>query len=316
MHKTTQKALPSWVPDFERNDLTLNICENSPWHNIFFFNAAGKTTAECSIDSKTRHISIKAILLDSIVAATTPCPDLGERFRKWLAFILLHQAGLDDRQTSVQQAFFRAIIQDHLWRGIDSPQFLRTHLEFNYFQRAAGFLIAVRYVNEDKDLPSFDSEPRLISRPQSDPETKQILATWFCNPPWKQEGCYHSDEPPEVEVFLGNPQSPSRLQWPKGLSINGEDNHETNLTFFRAAMGSTESRILFVTRNGYIGLGCQDLEVGDQILVPFGCSVPIIVRKNRENFKIVGDAYVSGIMQGELIKNGYSFCQVDEFVLE
>jgi hypothetical protein len=81
-------------------------------------------------------------------------------------------------------------------------------------------------------------------------------------------------------------------------------------------MGSTQSKFLFVTRNGYIGLGCQDLKVGDQILVPLGCSVPLIVRKSGENFKIVGDSYVSGIMQGELMRDGYDSCQVDEFVLE
>jgi hypothetical protein len=304
------------VPDFERNDLTLNICENSPWHDIFFFNAAGKTNAEYSIDSRTKRISIKGILCDNIVAAVTPFADQGERFRKWLAFILLHQPSLDNCQTSVQQAFFRAIIQDHLWRGLDGPQFLRAHLEFSYLQMAAGFLIAVRYVYEDKYLPSFDSEPRLLLRTQLDAETKQTLTTWFHNPPWAQEECYRFHAAPEVEIFLGDPQSPSRLQWLENLLINSDDNHETNLAFFRAAMGHTESRSLFVTRKGYIGVGCQDLEVGDEILVPFGCSVPLIVRENGENFKIIGDAYVSGMMQDELMRDGYDSCQVGEFMPE
>jgi Heterokaryon incompatibility protein (HET) len=315
-NKTAKEGLPSWVPDFERNDLTIQISEDMPFHNSLFFNASGKTKAECSINSSTKHISIKGILCDDIVAAITPCADHGERFRKWLAFILLHQPSLNGRQTSVQQAFFRAIIQDHLWRGLDGIQFLGSHLELSYFQMVAGFLTAVRCVYEDKYLASFDSELEFPLRTQLDAETKLTLATWFHNPSWEQEEDYHSHAAPEVQRFLGHPRSPSRLQWPESLSSSSEENGESNLVFFYAAMCHTKSRSLFVTRKGYIGVGCQSIEVGDDILVPFGCSVPLTVRKFGKNFKVVGDAYVSGIMQGELVRDGYDSSLVDEIVLE
>ena len=230
-NKTAKEGLPSWVPDFERNDLTIQICEDMPFHNSLFFNASGKTEAECSINSSSKHISIKGILYDDIVATITPCADHGERFRKWLAFILLHQLSLDDSQTSAQHAFFRTIIQDHLWRGLDGPQFLSSHLEFSYFQMVAGFLTAVRYVYENKYLPSFDSELEFPLRTQLDAETKLTLATWFHNPPWQQEEYYHSYAAPEVESFLGHPRSPSRLQWPENLPIGSEEDGEINLVF-------------------------------------------------------------------------------------
>lgn len=60
-------------------------------------------------------------------------------------------------------------------------------------------------------------------------------------------------------------------------------------------------RALFFTESGRIGLGHDLTSVGDQVYLFQGADVPFIVRKCQgiDKYKIVGEAYVHGIMRGE-----------------
>lgn len=63
-------------------------------------------------------------------------------------------------------------------------------------------------------------------------------------------------------------------------------------------------RRLFVTRNGYIGLGAKSLQTGDKVFVFPGGLVPFVLRMSTEGYyRLVGEAYVHGIMRGEALKN-------------
>ncbi|KAJ4301911.1 hypothetical protein N0V90_004007 [Kalmusia sp. IMI 367209] len=67
----------------------------------------------------------------------------------------------------------------------------------------------------------------------------------------------------------------------------------------------------FITREGYIGIGPPDMAKGDEAWVLFGGNVPFILRplghaeswkcKNSNDYTLVGNAYVHGIMDGEAI---------------
>lgn len=62
-------------------------------------------------------------------------------------------------------------------------------------------------------------------------------------------------------------------------------------------------RCFFITDNGKLGMGTGYLDTGDVICVPFGCCTPVILRPDGENdeYRFVGDCYVDGYMDGELI---------------
>lgn len=64
---------------------------------------------------------------------------------------------------------------------------------------------------------------------------------------------------------------------------------------------NTYKRDFFSTINGFIGLGRSNLEVGDEIIVPFGASRPFIVRSRGDHHVLIGDAVVPGIMSGQLM---------------
>lgn len=68
------------------------------------------------------------------------------------------------------------------------------------------------------------------------------------------------------------------------------------------------SRRLITTERGYVGMAPETGERGDVVAVLLGCSVPIVLRelKNDGNgdvrWRIVGECYVHGIMNGEAMR--------------
>ena len=61
-------------------------------------------------------------------------------------------------------------------------------------------------------------------------------------------------------------------------------------------------RRLFVTKNGYIGLGSKSVQAGDNVFVFPGGMVPLILRPSEQGiYRLVGEAYVHGIMNGEAV---------------
>jgi hypothetical protein len=79
--------------------------------------------------------------------------------------------------------------------------------------------------------------------------------------------------------------------------------------FIHAALSSCRGRRIFHTVKGYIGLGSAALRPDDIICVLCGGTVPMTLRRtahrNKLNnqFLLVGEAYVHGIMHGEAVNN-------------
>ena len=64
-----------------------------------------------------------------------------------------------------------------------------------------------------------------------------------------------------------------------------------------------ECRKFGVTSNGYMGLFPQTTRVGDEICVISGGYIPFVVRRQSgSNFQLVGECYVHGIMNGEVME--------------
>lgn len=62
-------------------------------------------------------------------------------------------------------------------------------------------------------------------------------------------------------------------------------------------------RRLFRTQGGYLGIGPQSLRENDQVWVLAGAAVPIVLRPlGKQKWQLVGEAYVHGIMNGEVVK--------------
>ncbi|KAK1073449.1 hypothetical protein LTR74_001858 [Friedmanniomyces endolithicus] len=66
-------------------------------------------------------------------------------------------------------------------------------------------------------------------------------------------------------------------------------------------------RTFFATRNGLAGVGMPGVSAGDQVTIWFGAPVPFIVREceDDDTYKLVGAAYVAGIMEGQMVDELY-----------
>lgn len=62
-------------------------------------------------------------------------------------------------------------------------------------------------------------------------------------------------------------------------------------------------RTFCMTANGLIGMGSGFMKRGDIVVVPFGCSTPILLRAegHGDEFRYVGDVYIHGFMHGEAL---------------
>lgn len=64
------------------------------------------------------------------------------------------------------------------------------------------------------------------------------------------------------------------------------------------------TRRLFLTNGNYLGVRPRSAEVGDEVWIFPGTSVPFILRPSAaRRFRLVGEAYVHGIMYGEAAPN-------------
>lgn len=57
----------------------------------------------------------------------------------------------------------------------------------------------------------------------------------------------------------------------------------------------------FITVDGYLGWGPQEMRAGDIICVVFGCSMPVVLRKVDDHYIHLGACYMLGIMDGEVV---------------
>ena len=68
-------------------------------------------------------------------------------------------------------------------------------------------------------------------------------------------------------------------------------------------MSELQYRRPFITENGYVGLGPEHLEKDDVVVVFLGARFPYILRKSLlVGWTLVGEAYVHGIMYGEIME--------------
>lgn len=106
------------------------------------------------------------------------------------------------------------------------------------------------------------------------------------------------------EGFYFKVLEPLGLRYPTGVLVQ------------REFAGSFEyygsNRRFFVTEGGYWGLGPAAMQEGDVCAVLFGADVPFVLRPMADKkFRLVGESYVYGVMNGELLKDSPDEGSVD-----
>jgi hypothetical protein len=72
---------------------------------------------------------------------------------------------------------------------------------------------------------------------------------------------------------------------------------------------ATSGRRMFITSRGYVGLGPELTREGDQVAILLGGTTPFMIRRGPEDvdfeqqYRLLGDCYVHGCMDGEFVKD-------------
>ena len=80
---------------------------------------------------------------------------------------------------------------------------------------------------------------------------------------------------------------------------------EAHRVFEGAYMAISQGRRFFTTLGGYMGIGPSGMRPGDSICVFLGGNVPWVVRQDGHEYTLVGECYVHGIMDGEVMQTDY-----------
>ncbi|KAN0071429.1 Heterokaryon incompatibility protein (HET) domain containing protein [Elaphomyces granulatus] len=84
--------------------------------------------------------------------------------------------------------------------------------------------------------------------------------------------------------------------------VPSDDEREINYVSHSLFEEAYRGRRLFRTDGNYLGIGPESLQKGDQVWVIAGATVPMILRKSESgHWRLVGEAYVHGIMNGEAV---------------
>ena len=253
-----------------------------------FYNASGKGMPSWRILVGTEDdscLELEGFARDVISSAAEVMPhqdegDISAKFEEWEAFLELHMD--PDRVyrngTEMREAYWRTICMDTICEDQQG----------------------------DNHIPLLE---RQAHRPVD--VTDHTYSDWM--------ETLRKLTKKDVEMVNG-----SRAASVDGDSSNGDDSdyqsERDRMTVYQvqvdeAISSATAHRRLFQTRDGYIGLGPARMEVGDEIWILKGGSMPFLLRPageyefkrvsggKRHCYRLVGECYVHGLMYGEAVED-------------
>jgi hypothetical protein len=81
------------------------------------------------------------------------------------------------------------------------------------------------------------------------------------------------------------------------------DSRNLDSVYMEDAISASRKKTFFTTTKIYLGLGPQNVEDKSLVCIIFGCPYPLLLRgqKPKAHNLLVGEAYVFGMMQGEIV---------------
>jgi hypothetical protein len=100
----------------------------------------------------------------------------------------------------------------------------------------------------------------------------------------------------EIELITMSSVEEQRARVKEVFSMSGDSSG------YRVRMQELQGKRPFLSHMGYVGMGPAYMHPGDVIVVLSGASLPFIVRPAGDgNFKLMGECYCDGIMDGEIV---------------
>lgn len=89
------------------------------------------------------------------------------------------------------------------------------------------------------------------------------------------------------------------------VDIDSELSERMAYAWERMALQTCSTARLFTTRLGRVGVGPMAVQPGHDIMIPLGSEHPFVVEHvDGEDYSLLGDSYVDGLMDGEALQLG------------
>jgi hypothetical protein len=291
--------LPSWVPDWTqwsaRDPEPLPVLvDGNP--RYWASGIARKVHFASGYDSDSLTLRLTGVLFDkigSLAPAWCPEPHLlpidrldNKTLQEWEAIATTPVSNCPYAENGGRyEAFWRTHIADHAGTA------QATKTDYNYFE-------------------TWTNREKWASR-MNDTFAAADKSSWEKN----------TAVPSEQDV-LGNMYTYMLEEGYEPASLNPITNGKRMFEIFQKYRDMTKriykasvGRAMFVSSKGFIGLAPWNAEQGDVISVLFGGCTPYILRKvpGKEQYTLVGEAYVYGIMGGELFDGKMSHARLRAF---
>ncbi|KAF4815451.1 Heterokaryon incompatibility protein 6, OR allele [Colletotrichum tropicale] len=256
------------------NEVIRRVVSDETASYLGYFNACKGRRLRKTIalgDPNPELLFTDGVILDVVKVAVHL--EEGEEKRK-RAFQRMDPGSMGPRpgDKSQLQAFFETMIFDNitLHSGNRSERLIRKE---NLKRLAVGFLHEVNTFHHENDVNQRVNGKSL-----------------------KQLEVFHSDffKSAFYEYRRLDATDPEALRWRR---------EEYKLRTEEVTNGSLTS--LFSTKGRYIGRGLTSVKKGDLVAILLGCRLPVVLRKSikRAAYELISPCYVSGIMNGEVMKD-------------
>jgi hypothetical protein len=267
-------SLPSWVPDY-----SITSVPTAPAHE--FSHASSNSQPRWRFDLTTGDLYLSGLIIDSINECSAPL--LSERVKD----SPINETKTNAISTSTLQVFkawTSTALQLTTYPTRESPTEAFAHTLCTAAIERSNFAI--------KDFTkAFPKWLELINGP--DPAA--ILQDTLSDTPSRH--FYESlGRSPEQRVYARELVA-TGLGTSIGILTTGAERKAKCLHYWLYLQ--CEQKALFVTRNGYLGIGSHSVGVGDLVVLFAGMKVPFVVRRMAVGWKLVSPVHVHGIMQGE-----------------
>jgi hypothetical protein len=106
-----------------------------------------------------------------------------------------------------------------------------------------------------------------------------------------------------------------KVPLPEDGDLDGMDDMKDVRFWLNIVAGFCDpDRKFFVTREGYIGMADWAIQEGDEVCLLYSGQALYVVRKEGDHFLFLGDCYVPGLMDGEILSMRESGKVKDEWI--
>ncbi|KAJ3548135.1 hypothetical protein NM208_g1161 [Fusarium decemcellulare] len=158
---------------------------------------------------------------------------------------------------------------------------------------------ATAYVNSIKEFCSRSPRVRVGDEPADAARIAINDGTiWFDTVPYPEWGIECTEA---FRVAIGVSEASSETS-------SESDGHgsESDDLWYGDTLLRLHTRRSFLTSTGFVGVGPLDVQAGDEISVFLGGKTAYLVRpRDDDTYSLIGEAYVHGVMYGELLKGGF-----------